>query len=242
MHVAEVHEPRERAWQRARVAHDHVVVVRVPVNHLAAQPGQRRNHLALEPVERPRGERAARGIAHGRERGAPLARAREVPGKLARRRGVREVVERPVQVAEQPAERAQRLGRARVRGRERRAGKPLQHPDEPRCPVRAGRLAEGTPCLRGHDPRQRQVGDTRLELGERRALHRHERALPRRVHRLQHEGAPVGGRQAEVVVELAGQRPRPGREPVKRRGEPGGVPLGRAAARPVPRGARGIMC
>ena len=49
---------------------------------------------------------------------------------------------------------------------------------------------------------------------------------------------PSGRGQAEVVVELARQRPRPGVEPVERGGEAGRVPLAKPAARRGPRAAR----
>ena len=88
VHVAEVEEPRDRARQRARVAHDHVVVVGVAVDHLPPQPRQRGDHLALEALERPPRERAPRGVGHALERRrAARPRARGPTGTRAARPG-----------------------------------------------------------------------------------------------------------------------------------------------------------
>ncbi len=223
MHVAEVEQAGHGAGKCPRVAQEHVVVVGVAVDHLAAQPRQRRCHLLPEARESACGEAAPRGIGDPLERRDEGECPRQVPGKLAARGRVREVGECPVQLPEQAPERGERLRRARPRSGEGLPRQPAEHADEPLAAVRPPQLAHRGAAPRLDDARQRQLRRARLEVDQHRALHRHERPLARGVHRLQDERAPVGGGEAEVVVELAGQRARPRVEPVERGRDPGRV-------------------
>ena len=206
--------------------HDHVVVVRVPVDQAAPQAGEGGRHLRLVPRERPLDERATAGIGDAVERPADPAGAREVPGEVAVGVRVIEAREGAVHLAEQPSERAQQLRRAGAGLREGRPREPRQHPDQPgsavrsrddrRLPARAGR----------HDAGQGQVRRALADAAQRRTLQLDEAPLARGVHGLQHEGPAVGGDEPEVVVELPREHAGLGLEAVEAAGERGRVGLG----------------
>ncbi len=205
VHVAEVDEARHLAGMGVRRADQDVVVVRVAVDDAASQAGEGGHDLRLEAREHPLDERPPLRLAHVPECAADPRGAREVPLEVPVGLGVVEAGEGRVELAEQPPEAYQHLRRARSGLGERCSRQPAEHPDEPRSPVRPRDDRDGLPIPRRHDPRHRQVRRPRLDPPQGRALQVDEAPLARRVHRLQDVAPAVRRREAEVVVELAGQ-------------------------------------
>ena len=203
--VAEVEEARHLAGMGVGRADQDVVVVRVAVDDAASQAGEGGHDLRLVAREHPLDERPPLRLPHVPEGAADPRGAGEVPLEVAVGLGVVEAREGRVELAQHPPEARQQLRRARSGFGQRRSRQPAEHPDEPRGPVRPRDDRDGLPLPRRHDPRHRQVRRPRLDPLQGRALQLDEAPLARRVHRLQHVAPAVRRREAEVVVELAGQ-------------------------------------
>ena len=168
------------------------------------------------------GERAPPRVRDPPELGGEQAGAGEVPEKSRRAAGCsKSASARSISPSRRPSaasvsgERGLRRGKRRPRQPARASRRAAWFRPGPGTSVTASPVRVWT--TRGSG----RCGARASRWRERRALHRHERALAGRVHRLQHERAAVGRGQPEVVVELARQGPRPGVEPVER-GRPGG--------------------
>jgi hypothetical protein len=231
VHVAEVEEAGHDPGRRRGGADEHVVIVGVAVDDASPQARERGHDLGLVACQRPRHEGPACRVAHVVERAPDPAGAGEVPLEVAVGLGVLEAEERLIQLGEEPAEPAEQFGRARAGLGQRRPEQPREHPREPRRAVRARDERHEVAAQRRDDAGKGQVRRALREVPQRPALQVHEPLFARRVHRLQDEDAVVGGGDAEVVVELAGERLNLGLEPVKPSDEESGVRLGQGVGR-----------
>ena len=211
VHVAEVQEPGHRAGMVPRRPHDHVVVVRVAVDHRAPEAGEGGHDLRLVADERPLDEGTARGTLHLVDRTADPGGPGEVPREVGTMGGrVLEVPQGLVHRAEGASQTGEQLGRAGAGVGESRARHPGEREDEARRAVRARGLGQGLTGGGRHDPGHGQVGDALLQVPQGRALQLDQPPVASRVHGLEHEGPTVGRAQAEVVVELPREGLRPG--------------------------------
>ena len=239
VHVPEVDDAHHLVGARARSVHERVPVVGVAVDHAPPEAGEGRAHPLLEEGEEALGQGAPFRKGDVAERPAEEVRPRQVPLELAVCFGVGEVGEGPVQ--RRPG-RSPGSGRSsRVRGFASASGVPFDPGQEEGQAVLAPREGD-----RGHGLGRPGCGVTRgsVSCGARAAtcsqgrdLEVHEAALPRRVHDLQHERAPVARPRCGSCrrTPREGARPRrPGRRGLGRDGRP---PRGRAALR-VPRASR----
>ncbi len=149
MHVAKINHPCNRARLRPRIAHQHVVVVRIAVDHTSAQARQDRNHFRF--VER---KKFFHQCAPLRARDMPdvvldPTGPRRIPFQFAMRSRVRERLQRRVHLAEKPAEIAKKLRRVRADFCENSSTQKGDQPDEARRAVRGGnRSKEFTAAIR----------------------------------------------------------------------------------------------
>ena len=242
VHVAEVEEARHRAGVGPRRAHDHVVVVRVAVDHSAPKAGERGHDLRLVAGERPLDERATPGVGHVVERAPDPRGAGEVPREVAVGRRVLEVPQGPVHLAEEAAQVGEQLRRARAGLGQRRARQPGEHEDEAGCAVRSRGQGQGLAGGRGDDAGQGQVRarGPRRAAGPRTAARR----APDRA-----RGAWPSARRAARPARPGGscRRTPPGAPAPRPRGRNGPAP-GRprpprsGGGRAGPRGARAGLC
>ena len=214
VHVAEVEEAAHRAGVVPRRSHDHVVVVRVAVDHPAPKAGERGHDLRLVAGERPLGERAMPGVGHMVERPPDPGGAGQVPREVAVGGRMLEVPQGPVHLSQDAAQVGEHFGWARAGLGQRRARQPAEHEDETRCAVRSRGQEQGFAGGRGDDAGQGQVRGPLLDVPQGRALQLDEPPIAPGVHGLQHEAPPVRDVQAEVVVELPRECQGPGLQAV----------------------------
>lgn len=150
-HVAEIHESHHAArLERVRpggdLAHQHVVVVAVPVDHAGAQVREEGRGACVVEGEEAFHEGAPRRVGHLAEipfhHGAAVP---QVPVQGAIRRWVREVLEHAVRRAEEAAQFAEQLGRTWPHLGEGDTGDVLEEPGQEHVPLsildRSERLA-----------------------------------------------------------------------------------------------------
>ena len=205
VHVAEVDHADHRVRLGPRAVHERVPVVAVAVNDGAPEAGQDGCDL-VEAVEEAFRQRATRRLGDPGQSVADPARPREVPLQLAMGRGVIEAGECAVHVSQETPEALVQLARARARLGQRHAVHPGQQERETSVAPRVRRHRNVRAVERGHDPRQRQRRRLARQVTQDGRQHRDEPGIAPVVHDLEHERAAVGAVEAEVVVELAGQR------------------------------------
>ena len=204
VHVAEVDDADDRVRFAPRAVHERVPVVAVAVDDGLPEAGQHGRDL-VEALEEALGQCAPRRVGDAGQRVADPARPREVPLQLAMGRGVIEAGERAVHVSKEAPEALVQLVRPGPRLGQRHAVDPRQEERETSVAPRVRDPGDGPAVEGGHDPRQRQRRRLASQVPQDVRQHRDEARVALAVHDLQHERAAVGGVEAEVVVELAGQ-------------------------------------
>ncbi len=243
--VAEVDQaghPRRGERVAAVLAHQHVVVVAVAVDDGRTQLRQQRDGPRVEERGEPLDPGSSVRLGHVAEPPVHDATAvAKVPLQLAARRGVHEVVEDPVDRAEQPAHVLEERRGVRPEPRERDAGDVFEQANEVRRVVarrdlrhrlaRARRDDPGEP-VRRLDPRE-PLDHSPLAVQQRRVL--------ARLRQLQHVRHARRHREVEVLVALARKRTRGGAEAVQLERHALGL-IDREPGRPVTtrRGVRGV--
>ncbi len=197
-HVPEVHDPADPTV----VVEQHVVQAHVAVDHLCAQPGQRRRDPGLEPVQNPFHLSPALAVGDIGEQRAELGQAGDIPQDLVVGRGVEKATQRPPQPGRDLPMGPDRIaGERRVRGhlpgqeREKPSGVgPAVGPRhlDPRFP-RRGR--QGT--------HHRQAGIHPLDVAESGGLHRQDWPVIYRIRDLEQEALGAPRIHPEVLVPFA---------------------------------------
>jgi len=203
VHVAEVEETAHPAGVDPWGPHDHVVVVRVTVDHPAPKAGESGHDLRLVASERPLDERAMPGVGQVVERAPDPGGTREVPREVAVCTGMLEVRRAP---SISPRTRPRSASSSGGRGRASASVVPVRHVTTKTrrgAPSGPGTRVRASPAVVGRRG-QGQVRGPVLDVPQGRALQLDESPIASGVHGLQHEEAPVRRRQAEVVVELPG--------------------------------------
>ena len=199
-HVPEVHDPADPKV----VAEQHVVQAHVAVDHLRAQPGQRRLDPGLEPVQNPFHLSPARAVGDMGEQRPELGQVGDIPQDLVVGRGVEKAAQRPPQPGRDLPMGPDRLGgERRVRGH-----LPGQEREKPRRvgpAVGPRHLDPGFPRRGRQGTHHRQARIHPLDVAQSGGLHRQDGPAIRRIRDLEQEALPAGGVHPEVLVPFARQ-------------------------------------
>ena len=203
MHVAKINHPGDLSRLRPRLADQHVVVVRIAVNHPAPQAQQIGNHFRFIQRQKLFHQRAPFRISNVPDILLDPTGTRRIPFQFAMRSGMRKRLQRRIHLAKKPAKIAKQLRRMRTDFRKNFSVHEAEQPDESRRAVRRDSRRKQFTRLIGNNAGQGQLRCTPRQMLQRPALHINEGLLPRRMHHFEDESMSVPARQVEIVVVFA---------------------------------------
>ena len=136
MHVAEVDHTCHFARQRPRLAHQHIVIVGIPVDHAAPQPRQNRNNFRLVKRQESFHQRPLLCIRNMLKNALYPRGPRRIPLQFPVRCRMRKGLQRGIHLAQKPPNVAEELRRVRAHFRENSSIHESQQPHEARGTLR----------------------------------------------------------------------------------------------------------
>ncbi len=222
VHVAKINYARHFARLRPGVAHQHVVVIRVAVNHAVAQSRQSRHNFRFIKFKELFGQRPSFSALNQRNIFPDPTGARGIPFQLTMGGGMLEGFERLVHLPQKAPKIAEKFRRVRAHFGQNGSLEEAQKPNKPLRTVMSCNFREKFAAAIWQHSRQRQLRCALRQMHQRFALQINERPLSRRVHHFQHKRAAVRSAQMKIVVVLARKRPRGHLQPVDFPGQTSG--------------------